>query len=122
MDLRALLGRSGEHQAERFLRRKRYRTVARNYRCPMGEIDLIVLDGQTVVFVEVKTRSDADHTDPQDAVNEAKQERIGRCARYFLRQTQSEHRVCRFDVVAITKMPDRSSRVEHFIEAFTPSC
>jgi putative endonuclease len=73
------------------------------------------------VFVEVKTRSDADHTDPQDAVNRPKQERIGRCAQYFLRQTDSLDRACRFDVVAIVRMPDGSSRIEHFIEAYVPS-
>lgn len=120
MDLRSLLGRTGEQRAERFLRGKHYRTVARNYHCPFGEIDLIMLDGRTVVFVEVKTRSDAEHTDPEAAVGRVKQERIGRCATYFLRQTRSQGRVCRFDVVAITNGPNRSARIEHFMEAFTP--
>lgn len=120
MDLRSLLGRSGERQGERYLRRKGYRIVARNYRCPPGEIDLIALDGKTVVFVEVKTRVGDEHGDPEDAVNTAKQERIGKCARYFLRQTHSEDRTCRFDVLAIVQQSDKSFQFEHFVEAFTP--
>jgi putative endonuclease len=120
MDIRSILGRSGERQGERFLRRKGYRTVVRNYRCPPGEIDLIALDGSTVVFVEVKTRASDEHADPQDAVTPAKQERMGRCARWFLRQTGSEQRVCRFDVLAIIRMPDGSYEFDHFIDAFTP--
>ncbi|MCL2329996.1 MAG: YraN family protein [Phycisphaerae bacterium] len=120
MDIRSILGRSGERRGEKFLRRLGYRLVTRNYKCPLGEIDLIFLDGTTVVFVEVKTRSSSQHADPQDAVNRDKQKRIGRCATYFLRQTQSEHRVCRFDVLAIVDSPERGCRIEHFINAFTP--
>jgi putative endonuclease len=115
-----LLGRTGEKQAERFLRRLRYRIVARNYRCPAGELDLIALDHDTVVFVEVKTRADREHGDPQDAVNLAKQRQLVRCARYFLQHTQSEDRTCRFDVVAITLGEDGKPQIEHFPEAFVP--
>jgi putative endonuclease len=75
MDIRSILGRSGERRAEKYLRRQGYRLVARNYRCPIGELDLIFLDGKTVVFVEVKTRTGAEHADPQDAVNRGKQDR-----------------------------------------------
>lgn len=121
MDMRSILGRSGEQRAEKYLRRRGYRLVARNYRCPIGEIDLIFLDGKTVVFVEVKTRTNAGHADPQDAVNQHKQKKIGQCARYFLRQTQSEHRVCRFDVLAVVDLEDEPFRIEHLIDAFTPN-
>ncbi len=121
MDIRSILGRSGERRAEKYLRRLGYRLVARNYRCPMGELDLILLDGKTIVFVEVKTRTGNDHADPEDAVNRSKQERIGRCARFFLRQTQSEDRVCRFDVLALTEQDGEPTRIEHFIDAFVPS-
>ncbi|HOA74757.1 MAG TPA: YraN family protein [Phycisphaerae bacterium] len=120
MDLRSILGRSGERQAERFLRKLGYRTVVRNYRCPHGEIDLVMLDGATVVFVEVKTRTGDEHADPEDAVNPGKRQRMGRAARHFLRRTGSEHRVCRFDILAIVRRPDGSSQFEHYIQAFTP--
>lgn len=121
MDDRANLGMAGEQEAERFLRRKRFRIVKRNYRCPVGEIDIVALDGAVIVFVEVKTRADRDHADPQDAVNLGKQQRLTRTARYFLRQTRSEGRACRFDIVAITGRPEAGLRIEHFPNAFMPS-
>ncbi len=121
MDDRAGLGSAGEKLAERYLRRRKYRVVTRNYRCPAGEIDLIVLDGKTVVFVEVKTRSSGEHSDPQDAVNFAKQRHLARAAEFFLRQTGSQHRQCRFDVVAIIAAPDAKLHVEHLPDSFTPT-
>ncbi|GMU22066.1 MAG: UPF0102 protein [Phycisphaerae bacterium] len=121
MDDRANLGRLGEREAERFLRRRRFRTVTRNYRCPVGELDLVVLDGAVIVFVEVKTRTGREHADPEDAVNSGKQHRLMRAARYFLRQTGSEGRACRFDIVAITRGPDGRLELEHLPNAFTPA-
>ncbi len=120
MDDRAGLGRSGEQQAVRFLQRRRFRIVTRNYRCPLGEIDVVALDGRTVVFVEVKTRSDRVHADPEDAVNFVKQERLFQAARFFLRQTRSEDRACRFDVIAITRSADDGMEIEHIPDAFAP--
>lgn len=120
MDDRAGLGRAGEQQAVRFLRRRRFRIVTRNYRCPLGEIDVVALDGRTVVFVEVKTRSDRRHADPEDAVNFVKQDKLCRAARFFLRHTRSEGRACRFDVVAITRDPAGRMDVEHIPHAFAP--
>lgn len=121
MDDRAGLGRSGEKHAERFLRRKLgYRIVTRNYHCPTGEIDLIALDGRTVVFVEVKTRSDREHADPQDAVNSVKQRRLLQSAEAFLRHTDSQDRACRFDVIAITLDDNRNMQIEHIEDAFGP--
>lgn len=119
MDDRAGLGRKGEKYAERFLRRRRYRTVTRNYRCPAGEIDLIALDGQTIVFIEVKTRRSREHADPQDAVNPGKQRRLWRSAQFFLQQTGSQDRPCRFDILAITLNAETKMEVEHIPDAFT---
>ena len=121
MNDQAGLGQAGEKHAERFLRRRLgYRIVTRNYRCPTGEIDLIALDGRTVVFVEVKTRTGGRHADPQDAVNPAKQQRLLRSAEFFLRQTHSEDRPCRLDVIAITLDEDGNMEVEHIKGAFGP--
>lgn len=119
MDDRAGLGRAGEKQAERYLRRQGHRIVTRNYRCPLGEIDLISLDDRTVVFVEVKTRTGREHADPQDAVNAAKQRRMTRAARYFIQQTGSHDRACRFDVIAITA-DNGEMHIEHIPDAFAP--
>ena len=79
---------------------------------------LIALDGRTVVFVEVKTRSDRDHADPQDAVNPAKQRRLLKSAEFFLHQTHSQDRACRFDVIAITADDGANVHVEYIPDAF----
>ena len=65
---RQLFGKEGEKVAERYLRKKGYRVVERNYRCSAGEVDLIVLDRRVIVFVEVKTRTDHRFGTPLEAV------------------------------------------------------
>jgi putative endonuclease len=120
MDDRAMLGSLGERQAERFLKRLGYRIVTRNYRCPVGELDIVALDGSVIVFVEVKTRASREHADPEDAVNAGKQQRLIRSATFFLRQTHSVGRACRFDVVAITGSAEAGLEVEHILNAFVP--
>ncbi len=98
---RQILGAAGERVAEQFLRRLRYHVVARNYRCAVGEIDLVALDGTTVVFVEVKTRSHAASGTPFEAVDSRKQRRIQRAAQYYLVEHHLVDRNARFDVVGI---------------------
>jgi len=120
MDRRPQLGHRGEKCAEKFLRRRKYRIVTRNYRCPLGEIDLIALDDSTVVFVEVKTRADRYHGDPQDAVTPEKQRRLTRAAEAFLKHTSSQDRACRFDVITVTFDHDDNPEIEHFLDAFVP--
>ncbi|MBP7936914.1 MAG: YraN family protein [Phycisphaerae bacterium] len=118
MDDRAELGQAGERRAARFLRQLGYRLVARNYRCPLGEIDLVVLDRHIIVFVEVKTRTSDEFAAPEDAVTLEKQRRLSRSARFFIRQTRSSGRPCRFDVVAITLDDAGRMSVKHFKSAF----
>ena len=119
-DERLALGRVGEKRAARFLRRKGFRIVTRNYSCYAGEVDIVALDGKTIVFVEVKTRTGSVHADPEDAVDRAKRNRIGRIAATFLRQTQSERRDYRFDIVSIVADDAGKMTVEHFPDAFVP--
>jgi putative endonuclease len=116
----AKLGMQGERAAERFLRRKGYRIVTRNYLCRTGEIDIVALDGAMIVFVEVKTRASGDYESPESAVTPGKQERVIRAANLFLRQTHSTGRACRFDIVAITGQPGGELEIEHFVNAFSP--
>ncbi|MFH0980983.1 MAG: YraN family protein [Planctomycetota bacterium] len=115
------VGHLGEKLGARFLRRRGYRIVARNYTCPAGEIDLIALDEPTVVFVEVKTRRDDAAAEPEDAVNFPKRRRITAAARYYLLQTGAQDRPCRFDVVAVVLKEGSKPEVEHFIDAFGPT-
>ena len=116
------LGERGEAAAARYLRRRRYRIVARGHRMNIGELDLIAVDGQTVVFVEVKTRTTHAAGHPVEAVDREKQRRLTRSALAFLRQHDLLECSARFDVVAVT-WPDSKRRPEivHFKNAFEPT-
>src|ERR687883_218833 len=100
--IRQLFGRDGENLAERYLKKKGYVLVERNYRCRGGEVDLIVLDRKTIVFVEVKTRSDYSFGTPLEAVETRKQQRMVRAAEFFLSEKKLHNRDARFDVIGIS--------------------
>jgi putative endonuclease len=112
-------GRVGERIAERYLRRLGYRIAARNFRAAGAEIDLVAVDGGTVVFVEVKRRSGPGAGAPEEAVDGRKQERIRRAAEAFARRFKVGERPVRFDVIAISDEGGPSSRrLEHLKDAF----
>ena len=98
---RQQLGAEGERAAAKLLRRYRYRILQQNYRCRVGEVDLIALDGTTVVFVEVKTRTQEGFGSPLEAVDRRKQRQMARAARYFLSEHDLHDRPVRFDVVGV---------------------
>lgn len=100
--LRKLLGRSGEDRAAKHLAGLGYRILERNYRIAQGEIDLIALDGDTIVFVEVKTRMSDAFGAPELAVDLRKQGRMVKTALVYLKQKKLSQMPCRFDVVAIS--------------------
>jgi len=102
---RTQLGRLGEDVAARYLQAKGYSIIERNFRCPLGEIDIIARQGGEMVFVEVKTRTTQDVARPGDSVTAAKQSRIAKVAEvYLLRKVKGEWR-CRFDVVEVLLTP-----------------
>lgn len=112
-----VLGKAGEQVAEQYLKNKGYKLVERNYRCPLGELDLIVLDRRVVVFVEVKTRSGHGYGSPLEAVEFRKQRKLIQAAQYFLSEKKLHQRDARFDVVGIS-WPGREPVVEHIENAF----
>ncbi|MBK9127344.1 MAG: YraN family protein [Phycisphaerales bacterium] len=112
-DPRHALGLAGEKLAESHLAQLGMKCLARRFATPAGELDLVMVDGDTVVFVEVKTRADRALADPQDAVTPAKQRRLGRAARWFLSQKRLERHPCRFDVVGVILAPPAPPRIEH---------
>ena len=114
---RQILGNEGERIAESYLKEKGYRLVERNYRCPVGELDLIALDRRVIVFVEVKTRSDDRFGTPLESVHLRKQKKMIKAALFFLSQRRLHHREARFDVVGIS-LVDRKPMVEHVKNAF----
>ncbi len=119
-DPRLLLGLRGERTAARYLRRHHHRILVHNYHCVAGEIDLICSDGDTIVFVEVKTRSSDVAEDPLEAMRKTQWRRIENAARYFLLQRSVQDRPCRFDLVTVVWPPRGSPRIEHFVDAFQP--
>jgi putative endonuclease len=117
------LGERGELAAVKFLRRLGYKVVAHGARGQFGELDIICVDGRTIVFVEVKTRHSHDAGHPADAVDDKKQRRLVRLGlAYLKRHDLLESCQARFDIVAIT-WPDlkRPPTIEHFKNAFEPS-
>lgn len=89
----------GERAAERHLTAAGYVVLARNYRCRLGEIDLVALDRRTVVFVEVKARRGAGA--PLEALSRRQQRRIVRAARHYLARHRLLDRLVRFDLVGV---------------------
>ncbi len=113
-------GARGERIAARTLKRAGHRIVTRNYQCPAGEIDLITVDGETVVFVEVKTRSSSEAAYPEASVNLRKQRQLLRVAKMYLAAKAAQDRPCRFDVVSVVLNERGKPSVEHFVNAFEP--
>ena len=98
---RRVLGQRGEREAEKFLIAQRYSILVRNYRSALGEIDLIALDRQTVVFIEVRTHTGGTFGDPLSSVNIRKQRQIVKTALVYLAQNRLHDRDVRFDVIGI---------------------
>ena len=99
MDARTL-GSFGEEQAARYLRRRGYRIVERNFRCRQGEIDIIARKGEVVAFVEVKQRKNADFGEAREFVTYSKQRRVIAAAELWLLKTGCELQP-RFDVIEV---------------------
>jgi putative endonuclease len=110
------LGDRGEELAARYLRKNGLKILKRNYTSPTGEIDIIARDGDTVVFVEVKARSDARFGLPAEAVGERKQQKIRSAALHYL-QTLRRQPPARFDIVSIY-IKDGREEIEHIRDAF----
>jgi putative endonuclease len=113
------LGARGEDFAARYLKRLGYHIVGRNVDLRVGELDIIAVDGRTVVFVEVKTRTSGAAGSPAEAVDDLRQERMTRAALAYLKSHGLLEHTARFDVIALT-WPDgqRTPIVEHIRDAF----
>ena len=105
------VGRRGEDVAADHLRRAGLRLIERNFKCPAGEIDLVARDGDALVFVEVKARTD-DRPPPERQVNRRKRGQIRKAARAYLRQLKARPAV-RFDVIAVILPPGGEPIIRH---------
>lgn len=120
-DPRRQLGLDGEQHAEAYLRRQGCKTLLRRFATPVGELDLVMRDGDMIVFVEVKTLRSREFADPQDAVRADKQRKMARCARWLIEQRRWHNCPCRFDVVAVILPETGAPEIEHFPDAFQPA-
>lgn len=112
------IGAWGEEVASQYLEAKGYQILARNWRTQEGEVDLVAQEGETVVFVEVKTRTSKDFGWPEDSVTTTKQRRLQRSAMAYLMDQDLIDVPWRIDVIAIDR--NRSGgveRLEHYIDA-----
>lgn len=114
------LGDRGENIAARYLRNLGYKIIVRNFRCEMGEIDIVARDGKTLVFVEVKTRA-YDEPTPEEQVNLQKQNQITKAARFYLSRYGIPQPPARFDVVAIVWPKNANPQIRHTTNAFEPT-
>ncbi|MEK6260700.1 MAG: YraN family protein [Planctomycetota bacterium] len=113
------LGNRGEAAAAQFLERLGYRILERQMRGRFGELDLVALDGDAIVFIEVKTRSTTSAGHPTEAITTAKQRKITQSALAYLKRRNWLERRARFDVISVL-WPDSNSEpaIRHYVNAF----
>ncbi len=117
IDPRAERGRAGEEAALRAYERRGFHAVARNWRCAIGELDLVVERGDLLVFSEVKTRTGAGFGGGYEAVTHEKRRKLRRLAEVFLLAERPAHDRLRFDVASVW-LSQRGPEVEIFEDAF----
>jgi len=114
-------GSHWERVAESFLHDRGLKTLSRNYNGRLGEIDLVMLGGGTLVFTEVRYRAGVSHGGGAASVTPTKQRRICRAAqRYLSEERQHARRPCRFDVVAVGRV--RNQTLLHWIKGAFEAC
>ncbi len=112
-----LLGSEGESLAIQFLRKKGYVIIAHNYKTRIGEIDIIAKDGETIVFVEVKARSNDMFGSPHESVNTTKRRKLKNLGLLYLKK-QKQEVPARFDVISITCLKNGQKEIHHIMDAF----
>ncbi|MEW5761753.1 MAG: ribonuclease HII [Bacillota bacterium] len=115
---RRCTGQVGEEAAAAYLEARGYTILCRNFRCREGELDLVALDGDILVFAEVKARRSLAFGLPEESVGPRKQARLRRLAKLFLAENRVPAAGFRFDVLAVTWNPDGIPHIEHFKNAF----
>jgi putative endonuclease len=95
-------GKEGEKIAAAYLKKNGYRIIETNFRCPIGEIDIVAKEKNDFVFVEVKTRKSIDLGYPEQAVGTRKQKKMSQLALWYLQERKIADTNARFDVVAVT--------------------
>lgn len=112
------LGERGEDAAVAYLVRSGMEIVERNWRCKHGEVDIVALDGESLVLCEVKTRRSTSKGSPEEAISEAKQRKYGKLAAAYLQSTGLKDVDVRFDAITILVIAEDRALLRHFKSAF----
>ena len=110
-------GQLGEDLACAFLQQLNYLIIERNFYCKVGEIDIVARTGEYLIFCEVKTRSGSAGLHPTVSITARKVKKMRQLGLWYMHEKHLYQFQPRFDVIAIQLFPDRSPRVEHFINA-----
>lgn len=112
-------GKKGEGLACGYLEQNGFQVVKRNFRYgSAGEIDIIALEGETIVFVEVKLRASSKYGEPEEAITRNKIAQVRKIAAAYLYQENIRDKYCRFDVIAIRDYPGQEPDIIHYKDAF----
>lgn len=114
---RLSLGKFGEDLAFEKIKGLGYKKIIRNYRCPLGEVDLIARDGDTLVFIEIKTRKSRSIGYAKEAVNDKKKRQLSKVALFYMKSNNLSEARARFDVVAVS-LAGGEPRIEVVQNAF----
>lgn len=112
------LGKRGEEAAACFLERREYEILDRNWKCIAGEADIVALQDDTLCFIEVKTRKDAQKGFPSEAVDTRKRSRYERIAACYLKDHDYADVRVRFDIIAILVLGEDRAFLRHHLNAF----
>jgi len=113
-------GKAAEDAAARHLRASGYKILERNFSTPVGEIDIVALDGEVICFVEVRSHSVDDFGSALEALTKKKQRKVARAAQAYLRRRRMENARMRFDFAAVELASDGSHEVNVIKSAFWP--
>lgn len=112
MYIKQEIGKLGEDLATKYLEQQGYKVIERNFECRQGEIDIIAIDKNELVFIEVKTRTNLKYGKPVEAVNQNKQKHLTKAVRYYLYSRHLENEFVRIDVMEIY-LYNHKYRVNH---------
>lgn len=111
-------GKRGETLASDFLVKQGFKVLERNFRCPIGEIDIIAENNHCLHFIEVKTRSSHAYGRPEESVHEAKQRKLFQLALWYLKKHRRSEGPLSFDVIAVTSRTSQAPEIQHLQHAF----
>lgn len=114
------LGAMGEKAAQQFLCAQGHKILAKNFTCPLGELDIVTQDGDTIVFVEVKSLASDRHDNPESHITPAKQRKLRQVAEVWLKKHRHPECAYRFDAVSVVVVEGHQPVVRHIPEAFIP--